>query len=70
MPSAFYNNWYDGDIYYRRMILFFMMRSCESNVLRAYKFATVSMPTFMAVSMIKVFFVRKYLFADILFYLS
>ncbi|XP_065361624.1 putative odorant receptor 69a [Calliphora vicina] len=49
MPSAFYNNWYDGDISYRRMILFFMMRSCESNVLRAYKFATVSMPTFMAI---------------------
>ncbi|KAM7356622.1 odorant receptor 69a isoform 2-T2 [Cochliomyia hominivorax] len=52
MPSAFYNNWYEGDMSYRRMIFFFMMRSHESNVLRAYKFTTVSMPTFMAVSML------------------
>ncbi|XP_073837608.1 odorant receptor 69a [Musca autumnalis] len=49
MPSAFYNNWYEGDSAYRRMILFFIMRSTEPNVLRAYKFTTVSMPTFMAI---------------------
>ncbi|XP_058985171.1 putative odorant receptor 69a [Musca domestica] len=49
MPSAFYNNWYEGDASYRRMILFFILRSCEPNVLTAYKFTTVSMPTFMAI---------------------
>ncbi|XP_061393600.1 putative odorant receptor 69a [Musca vetustissima] len=49
MPSAFYNNWYEGNAAYRRMILFFILRSGESNVLRAYKFTTVSLPTFMAI---------------------
>ncbi|EDW70788.1 putative odorant receptor 69a [Drosophila virilis] len=48
LPAAFYNNWYDGDLVYRKMLLFFMMRSCESRVLRAYKFTPVSMATYMA----------------------
>lgn len=51
LPAAFYNNWYDGDLVYRKMLLFLMMRSCESRVLRAYKFTPVSMATYMAVSM-------------------
>ncbi|XP_034108921.1 putative odorant receptor 69a [Drosophila albomicans] len=48
LPAAFYNNWYDGDRNYRRMLLFFIMRSCESRVLRTYKFTPVSMATYMA----------------------
>ncbi|XP_017955368.1 putative odorant receptor 69a [Drosophila navojoa] len=50
LPAAFYNNWYEGDLLYRKMLLFFMMRSSESRVLRAYKFTPVSMATYMAVS--------------------
>ncbi|KAM8708606.1 hypothetical protein ACLKA7_015558 [Drosophila subpalustris] len=48
MPAAFYNNWYEGDRNYRRMILFVIMRSSESRVLRTYKFTPVSMATYMA----------------------
>ncbi|XP_053957008.1 putative odorant receptor 69a [Anastrepha ludens] len=44
--AAFYGNWYDGNLAYRKMILFFIMRCRVPVVLRAYKFATVSMPTF------------------------
>ncbi|KAL7731810.1 hypothetical protein ACLKA6_017399 [Drosophila palustris] len=48
MPAAFYSNWYEGDRKYRRMILFVIMRSSESLVLRTYKFTPVSMATYMA----------------------
>ncbi|XP_034483196.1 putative odorant receptor 69a [Drosophila innubila] len=48
MLAAFYNNWYEGDRNYRRMILFFIMRSRESRVLRTYNFTPVSMATYMA----------------------
>ncbi|XP_036327302.1 putative odorant receptor 69a [Rhagoletis pomonella] len=44
--AAFYSNWYEGDLAYRKMILFFIMRSRKPAVLSAYKFKTVSMPTF------------------------
>ncbi|XP_030371965.1 putative odorant receptor 69a [Scaptodrosophila lebanonensis] len=49
LPAAFYSNWHEGDLAFRKMLLFFMMRSCESRVLRAYKFMTVSMQTYMAI---------------------
>lgn len=49
MPAAFYNNWYEGDATYRKMLLFFIMTSCESRVLRTYKFTPVSMATYMSV---------------------
>ncbi|XP_017860757.1 PREDICTED: putative odorant receptor 69a [Drosophila arizonae] len=49
LPAAFYNNWYEGDMHYRKMLLFFMMRSSESRVLRAYKFTPVSMATYTAI---------------------
>jgi len=49
MPAAFYNNWYEGDRNYRRMLLFFMMRSGETRELRTYNFTPVSMATYMAV---------------------
>ncbi|XP_067647515.1 putative odorant receptor 69a [Eurosta solidaginis] len=44
--AAFYGNWYDGNLAYRKMILFFIMRCRIPVVLSAYKFTTVSMPTF------------------------
>ncbi|EDV90888.1 GH23434, partial [Drosophila grimshawi] len=49
LPAAFYNNWYEGDLNYRKMMLFFIMRSCETQELRAYKFMPVSMITYMAI---------------------
>lgn len=49
LPAAFYNNWYEGDANYRKMLLFFIMSSCESRVLRTYKFTPISMATYMAV---------------------
>ncbi|KAH8405245.1 hypothetical protein KR222_000414 [Zaprionus bogoriensis] len=51
LPAAFYNNWYEGDANYRKMLLFFVMRECDSRVLRAYKFTPVSMATYMAVGL-------------------
>ncbi|XP_020715765.1 putative odorant receptor 69a [Ceratitis capitata] len=47
--AAFYGNWYEGDLAYRKMILFLIMRCRIPTVLRAYKFTTVSMPTFTAI---------------------
>ncbi|KAH8307363.1 hypothetical protein KR044_010700 [Drosophila immigrans] len=63
LPAAFYNNWYDGDRNYRRMLLFFIMRSCESRVLRTYEFTPVSMATYMAVRIRNIYFLHlfKYL---------
>ncbi|XP_017840265.2 putative odorant receptor 69a [Drosophila busckii] len=49
LPAAFYNNWYEGDLAYRKMLLFLMMRASQSRVLRAYKFTPVSLATFMAI---------------------
>ncbi|KAH8372308.1 hypothetical protein KR093_010991 [Drosophila rubida] len=68
LPAAFYNNWYDGDRNYRRMLLFFIMRSCESRVLRAYKFTPVSMATYMAVRIrnIQLFIKFNYLLRQML----
>ncbi|XP_028898636.1 putative odorant receptor 69a [Zeugodacus cucurbitae] len=48
LHAAFYGNWYDGNLAYRKMILFFIMRCRIPTELRAYKF-TVSMPTFTAI---------------------
>ncbi|XP_037956079.1 putative odorant receptor 69a [Teleopsis dalmanni] len=47
--AAFHSNWYEGNLPYRKMILFFIMRSEKPTVLSIHKFTAVSMPTFMAV---------------------
>uniref|UniRef100_A0A5H2WVQ3 Odorant receptor n=1 Tax=Bactrocera latifrons TaxID=174628 RepID=A0A5H2WVQ3_BACLA len=49
LNAAFYGNWYDGNLAYRKMILFFIMRCRIPTELRAYKFTAVSMPTFTAI---------------------
>ncbi|XP_068142257.1 putative odorant receptor 69a [Drosophila tropicalis] len=49
LPAAFYNNWYEGDLKYRKMLLFFIMRSCDEQVWRSYNFIPISMATFMSI---------------------
>ncbi|KAH8239278.1 hypothetical protein KR032_002719 [Drosophila birchii] len=48
MPAAFYNNWYEGDLAYRKMLLILMMRSTKPYMWRTYKLAPVSITTYMA----------------------
>ncbi|KAH8380650.1 hypothetical protein KR009_011980 [Drosophila setifemur] len=48
LPAAFYNNWYEGDLAYRKMLLILMMRSSKSYGWRTYKLAPVSITTYMA----------------------
>nr|CBW30756.1 odorant receptor [Drosophila pseudoobscura pseudoobscura] len=48
MPAAFYNNWYEGDLVYRKMLLILMMRSTKSYVWKTYNLAPVSIQTYMA----------------------
>jgi len=50
MPAAFYNNWYEGDLVYRRMLLILMMRATKPYMWKTYKLAPVSITTYMAVS--------------------
>jgi len=50
LPAAFYNNWYEGDLAYRKMLLILMMRATKPYVWRTYKLAPVSITTYMAVS--------------------
>ncbi|XP_044778878.1 putative odorant receptor 69a isoform X2 [Drosophila simulans] len=48
LPAAFYNNWYEGDLAYRRMLLILMMRATKPYMWRTYKLAPVSITTYMA----------------------
>ncbi|XP_017128183.1 putative odorant receptor 69a [Drosophila elegans] len=48
MPAAFYNNWYEGDLAYRKMILILMIRATKPYMWRTYKLAPVSITTYMA----------------------
>ncbi|KAH8364620.1 hypothetical protein KR084_009093 [Drosophila pseudotakahashii] len=48
LPAAFYNNWYEGDLAYRKMLLILMMRATKPYVWRTYKLAPVSITTYMA----------------------
>ncbi|XP_070071221.1 putative odorant receptor 69a isoform X7 [Drosophila takahashii] len=48
LPAAFYNNWYEGDLAYRKMLLILMMRATKPYIWRTYKLAPVSITTYMA----------------------
>ncbi|XP_034121371.1 putative odorant receptor 69a [Drosophila guanche] len=48
MPAAFYNNWYEGDLAYRKMLLMLMMCSTKPYIWRTYNLANVSIETYMA----------------------
>ncbi|XP_017080281.1 putative odorant receptor 69a [Drosophila eugracilis] len=48
LPAAFYNNWYEGDLSYRRTLLILMMRATKTYTWRTYKLTPVSITTYMA----------------------
>ncbi|KAI8041340.1 hypothetical protein M5D96_005598 [Drosophila gunungcola] len=48
LSAAFYNNWYEGDLAYRKMLLILMMRASKPYMWRTYKLAPVSITTYMA----------------------
>uniref|UniRef100_A0A6P4G3W1 Odorant receptor 69a n=1 Tax=Drosophila rhopaloa TaxID=1041015 RepID=A0A6P4G3W1_DRORH len=46
LSAAFYNNWYEGDLAYRKMLLILMIRASKPYVWRTYKLAPVSIDTY------------------------
>lgn len=66
MPAAFYNNWYEGDLAYRKMLLILMMRSTKPYMWRTYKLAPVSITTYMAVSISEVSIINYHNISNII----
>ncbi|XP_036327296.1 putative odorant receptor 69a [Rhagoletis pomonella] len=45
--ASFYSNWYEGSLEYRRMIIFFIMRTNKPCEYQAYGYTAISMVTYM-----------------------
>ncbi|XP_049314485.1 putative odorant receptor 69a [Bactrocera dorsalis] len=48
-PAIFYSNWYEGSYEYRRLIIFFIMRTKVPCEFQAYGYTSLSMETYMRI---------------------
>lgn len=52
--AIFYSNWYEGSYEYRRLIIFFIMRTKTPCEYQAYGYTALSMETYMRVMLMVV----------------